>query len=376
MFSVPLEKPSPDFESLDKVIRGEKDSERVHFVELGIDPEIMAYITQRHMNKKFDREVLEHMQGRLMSKSPTFDSQAVKERCQKETIDFYYRMGYDYVVVGPEYENLPQFKRRTASDTAAYPRTERSWIGQEGIVSSWNDFRKIDWEKIKPDYRALDYARKYLPEGMKILVCDALFLRVLADTFGYENLFIFSHEKPDLVQAVFAEWGKKVFQFYEEAVQYPEVGAIFHGDDLAYKAGTMLSPTFFRKNVFPWYRKYASLAHEQEKAFWLHCCGNIDEVMEDLIEYVKIDALHSFEDECCSVLEYKRKYGDRIGILGGVDMDKLVRMSEQELRDYVRRILDECLPGRYALGSGNTIANYLPVRNYLIMLDEGLKWRG
>ena len=57
-------------------------------------------------------------------------------------------------------------------------------------------------------------------------------------------------------------------------------------------------------------------------------------------------------------------------------MDKLGRMNESELRNYVRGILDECMPGRYALGSGNSIANYIPVENYFAMLDEGLNWHG
>ena len=30
--------------------------------------------------------------------------------------------------------------------------------------------------------------------------------------------------------------------------------------------------------------------------------------------------------------------------------------------------------GGYALGSGNSIANYVPVENYLAMLDEGLNY--
>lgn len=30
--------------------------------------------------------------------------------------------------------------------------------------------------------------------------------------------------------------------------------------------------------------------------------------------------------------------------------------------------------GRYALGSGNSVANYVPVQNYLAMLDEGYHW--
>jgi len=33
------------------------------------------------------------------------------------------------------------------------------------------------------------------------------------------------------------------------------------------------------------------------------------------------------------------------------------------------------LGGGYALGSGNSITNYIPIENYLIMLDEMAKWR-
>jgi len=110
---------------------------------------------------------------------------------------------------------------------------------------------------------------------------------------------------------------------------------------------------------------------------WLHCCGNVLEIMDDLIEVVKIDAFHSFQDVIVPVGEFKKRYGNTIAILGGVDMDKLSRLEEQNLRNYVRGILDECMSGgRYALGSGNSIANYIPIENYLIMLEEGLRWKG
>ena len=52
----------------------------------------------------------------------------------------------------------------------------------------------------------------------------------------------------------------------------------------------------------------------------------------------------------------------------------LGRMPEMELRKYIRGILEKCSPGRFALGSGNTIANYIPVENYLVMLQELRTW--
>lgn len=67
--------------------------------------------------------------------------------------------------------------------------------------------------------------------------------------------------------------------------------------------------------------------------------------------------------------------GGEIAILGGVDMDKLVRYSEEELRKYIRNLLNICMDGgRYAFGSGNTISNYVPIQNYIVMLDEAMKW--
>ena len=167
-----------------------------------------------------------------------------------------------------------------------------------------------------------------------------------------------------------------MFDAYSDAIEHPAVGAIFHADDLGYKTATLLSPEFLRKNVFPWFRKFAALAHEHGKTYWYHCCGNVLAVMEDLIDDVKIDAFHSFQDVIIPVGEFMRRYGRRVAALGGIDMDKLARLDEPELRKYVRGVLDECMPGRFALGSGNTIANYIPPRNYLIMLDEGLNWRG
>ena len=43
-----------------------------------------------------------------------------------------------------------------------------------------------------------------------------------------------------------------------------------------------------------------------------------------------------------------------------------------EVRAATRRILEACMPGGgYALGSGNSVANYVKLENYLAMLDEG-----
>jgi uroporphyrinogen decarboxylase len=53
----------------------------------------------------------------------------------------------------------------------------------------------------------------------------------------------------------------------------------------------------------------------------------------------------------------------------------MCRGDEKTIRARVREILDACMPGGgYCLGTGNSVANYIPLDNYLIMLDEGRKY--
>jgi uroporphyrinogen decarboxylase len=60
-------------------------------------------------------------------------------------------------------------------------------------------------------------------------------------------------------------------------------------------------------------------------------------------------------------------------VLGGIDVDFLCRATEDQVRERVRKTLTACMPGGgYCLGTGNSVANYVPLRNYLAMLDEGL----
>jgi uroporphyrinogen decarboxylase len=138
----------------------------------------------------------------------------------------------------------------------------------------------------------------------------------------------------------------------------------------------MIAPHHLRQYVFPYHKRLAELAHAYDKLYILHVCGNVEVVMDDLIDDVRIDAKHSFEDVIMPVEVFKAQYGDRIGVVGGIDLDFLCRASAEAVRARVREVLDACMPGGgYTLGTGNSVANYIPVRNFLAMVEEGHRWR-
>ena len=375
----PFESPSPDFDAFREVLLGERVPSKVHLVELGIDYEVMSFISERLMERKIPSlEGVVEEKERLFKEGKDVPALAEEEKPYlKSLIEFYYRMGYDFV---PTWIPLAPFsvKSRVTDDTAILSRGKRTWVEERaGVITSWEEFEAFPWGRINLELKDyFGFISEVLPEGMKATVGSTVYEMIGERLLGWECMFRNLFVNPDLVKAVFDRWGQIVYKAYKEAVAHDCVGAIFHADDLGYKKGTMVNPDILRDIVFPWFKKFSSLAHEHGKIYLYHCCGNVAKVMEDLIEDVKIDGFHAFQDNIIPVWEFKEKYGGRVAALGGVDVDKLARYDQKSLREYVKSILEKCAPeGRYALGSGNTVTNYVPVENYLAMLEEGLRWK-
>jgi len=389
MFQFPLTKPHPNFDGLVQMLDGQRKLEKVSFVELWIDFVVVEFISEKLFGKKLpnfaqikEKKIKKFIAGEKVALMTDPEEEALV----KGWIDFYYRMGYDYVqdVIPVEYYRAmiaPEaaVSEDTASITGGISKGKRRWAEEgRGKITSWSDFEEFPWERIAnielEGY--YDFVSKNLPEGMKLMTMQVFFENIFEYILGYEGLFYLLYDEPDLVKAVHNEMGNIIYEYYKKVISLDSVGGIFHADDMGFKTSTLVSPKMLRELVLPWHKKFASLAHQHGKTFWLHSCGNGREIINDLIEDVKIDAYHSFQDVITPVTKFKKEYGNRIAVLGGVDMDKLCRLNERNLRNYVRDILNHCMPGgRYALGSGNSIANFVPVENFLIMLDEGLKWK-
>lgn len=346
----------PDFGRLLTVLRHKGLPDRVPFFEIFADAEFVAAALG-------ERQAL-----------PQPGDRAAREAALQQRIRFCQRVGYDFVWVGTS-PALPISHLQT-DDTAAYSREQRGWVNESaGIIGSLADLESYPWPRQEDiDYTDIDYLAQHVPEGMKLIAFTSGVLEYVMWLMGYAPFAVALYENPDLVQALFEGVGSLLLAIHETHCDYASVGASCLGDDIGHRSGTMIHPDHLRQYVLPRQRQLAQVAHAHGLPFILHSCGNLREVMSDLIDGVGIDAKHSFEDTFLPVAEAKRLYGDRIAILGGVDMDFLSRSSEDQVRAYTRRVLDACMPGGgYALGSGNSVANYVPVRNYLAMLDEGIR---
>jgi uroporphyrinogen decarboxylase len=381
MIKIPIINAKPNFDELISILKGLNEPRFVHFFEIAIDEEIKKFIIENYFNEKNISRVNIFTVDNLSFK----EKKKASESYFKQLIYFYYKMGYSCFVDDEFGYSLFSLIGEAArdiktKDTAIYSRGERQFVqGHNGLIKNWEDFLKFPWNKINDflswNNEHLEFMQENLPDGMKIIVAGAFFAWLQFWILGYEGLLFMIYDNPDLFEAILNKLGKIVYKMYDSSAQTDCVGALMTGDDLGFKTSTIISPECLRKFLFPWQKKFSMIAHKYGKTIWSHCCGFKESIMEDFIEYIKYDVLHSFEDEIFPVTEFKKRYGNRIALAGGVDMDKLCRLNETDLRSYLKKILNICMQGgRYVFGSGNTISNYVPIKNYLIMLEEGYKW--
>jgi len=356
-FSVEI---TPDWEAFLRCLRREGTPRRVHFIELLIDEEIQAALAGRF-----------GLAEGLNPNDPLFALQR-----EVRVMRF---LGYDYVRCGVDDVGV-KIDRHSVDDTAGLKRTGgREYVEEHaGPITSRDELDAFAWpDPEKLTTRKLEWLQENLPDDMCIIGSRgfAHFAEYLTWLMGYETLCYALYDDRDLVAAV----SRRLIELYEVVVrrmlEFDRVKVIWGSDDMGFRSGTLISPDDLREFVLPGHKAMAEAAHAAGRPYLLHSCGKLDAIMDDLLDDVGIDGLHSFEDTIKTVDETKAKYGHRIAVLGGIDVDFLCRSDEPAIRRRTRSTLERCHPGGgYCLGSGNSVANYVPVDHYLAMLDEGRRF--
>jgi uroporphyrinogen decarboxylase len=348
---------SPDWEGLVDCIMRRGTPRRVHHIELFLDREVKEWLCQHY--------------GLLDDLDPADPAYEYRREIAIQRF-----MGYDYVRVGVEMDPFI-FHRSGTADTAELARVDgRQYMDERnGPITNWAEFEAYPWpDPAQATTRALEWYERNLPDDMCVIGSGGFghFAEHLTWLPGYETLCLMLYDQRDLVAAIAERLVDTHRQVLQLILQFDRVRMTWGSDDMGFNSGTLISPADLREFVLPGHKLMAQMSHAAGRPYLLHSCGNLARIMDDLLFDVQIDALHSFEDTIVDVAAVKARFGQHLAVLGGVDVDFMCRASQEQVRARVRRTLDACFAGGgYCLGSGNSVTNYMPVANYLAMVDEG-----
>jgi uroporphyrinogen decarboxylase len=341
-FASTLEKPfktSADFEYLRRVIMREVTDGPVPILEMMVDGSIMGRITG------LDYSVDRMSEIREMFTYSKFSQEEALERYFQFidlTISFSKVVGYDSVL---GFASVPLQHTKAVFSQADGKVSSRPWQNEHsGVIQNRSAFEAYPWpDTASINVDSFDYMAQFLSPGMKIHMMYMGVFEDLRSLMGFETMALASIDEPELLDDIIEKLTVLAEAAIGKAAAHPSVGVIFYADDMGFKTSTMLSPKFFREKIMPSQMRCAVACHKHGKPFILHSCGQIDALMEDLIEVVDVGLLS-------------------IG-------------SPDEVRTRVRKILDTCgKNGGFALGSGNSVTNYAKIENYYAMIDETRKW--
>lgn len=354
-----LPRPEPNVDNLLAVLRRER-TDRVPLFELKLDEEVAASLMGEPV-VLWQRDA-----------PPDERRQAIRQG-----VGLARRLGYDTLRVRAD---IPfDIIKDPATDTAVLTRGQREWQNEHtGPIQSFKDLERYRWPALaNVDLGPGEEIGRELPDGMACVgFCGGVF-EWSSWLMGLESFSIALYDEPALVREVVDRVGRLVHEVFEAWATMDHVAALWCGDDMGFKTATLVSPDHLREYILPWHRRYAELAHAHGRPYILHSCGNLRAIMPDLADDVRIDARHSFEDVIEPVEECFHQWGDKVAMLGGVDVDLLSRGTEADVERRTLQILEACAPsGGYVAGSGNSVTNYIPVENYLAMVETVHRFNG
>ena len=333
---------SADFQRFHDAVTRQRLPDRVPLAEVAVDIEIMTAFLGRHISdiKTYAR--------------------------------FWQKAGYDYVLLqvrGQPMANTPQVKVAEGQLSHSGPEATVSTFASAKIKDE-KTFEAYPW--IGPEgvyYKDVDLIKDHLPDGMKLVVNHGPIFQFLVRMMGIETLSIAIVEDPDRVRAIANKVGELSVTIVESLVQREWVGGIWYGDDMAYTEGLLVSPALLKKYVFPFLKRMGDICRRYDKLFILHSDGKLTQMLEDVIG-CGFQATHPNEPQSVDMAEMKAQWGDRLALLGGIDLDLLTRGTVAQVVVATRSLIDKVGPGGgVALGSSNSVAKWVPLSNYKAMLD-------
>ena len=143
------------------------------------------------------------------------------------------------------------------------------------------------------------------------------------------------------------------------------------GDDVAFRSGLMLSPVLFRDFLLPHFQRLVDAVHEEGALCIKHSDGDIRKIMELIVE-TGVDGINPLEPVASmDIGEVKRRYGDRLCLLGNIDCGALLSSGKtQEVEKAVKETIRVAAPGGgYIMASSNAIHSAVKPENYAAMIS-------
>jgi len=205
------------------------------------------------------------------------------------------------------------------------------------------------------------------------------FFALCSQLRGFSNFLVDLARKPNQVSKLI----EKILPYFLTLIKkykeyHPSLNSVIIADDMGTQKSPFMSPGIFRKFFKKPYKKLVDLAHELEMDFILHSCGQIHELMPDIIE-IGVDVFE-FDSPRMVGIENIKKFaeGRKVAFWLSSNIQTTFALGradevEQEVKTYIREVGNN--------NGGLAIYEYMPSatlnapkENVMAQREATLKW--
>ncbi|MGN0494459.1 MAG: uroporphyrinogen decarboxylase family protein [Acutalibacteraceae bacterium] len=179
------------------------------------------------------------------------------------------------------------------------------------------------------------------------------------------------------------EWSKGFLQtiirknivMLENLLVCPDIDAVLFGSDWGTQNSLIMSPTCFRTMIKEGETAEFDLARKYGKDIFVHSCGNIELILDDLVE-MGVQVLNPIQPECMDIARLKKDYGDKFTFFGGIGTQRVLPYgTPEEVAAETERVIELMgKDGGYITSPSQDIQPDVPYENLIALIDTAKKY--
>jgi uroporphyrinogen decarboxylase len=212
------------------------------------------------------------------------------------------------------------------------------------------------------DVEALRQSDRFVVLGMSSLFEMCWFLR------GFEHFLEDLAGEPQFVYEVMDVATEHLISIIE---QTPEgVDAVRLLEDWGLQKGMMMSPRHWRTYLKPRLREIYSAAHRKNLMVMLHSCGDIHEIIPDLVE-LGVNVIHPVQPEVMDLAFLTKEYGRDLTFYGGIGCQSTLVYGtpEDTVAEAKLRVKTLGVGGGYILGPAGAFSADTKFENAVALIE-------
>jgi len=194
---------------------------------------------------------------------------------------------------------------------------------------------------------------------------------------GMQNLLTDYVDEPENVHKLHKLVADTEEKLLRRAIKEVKPDGYMHSDDLGGQQALMMGPTHFRNLIAPYYKQVWSVARAAGVHVWLHTCGNVQDIIGDLID-CGLSVLHPIQKHTMDWDAVAAQWKGKIVFWAGMDVQHILQEgTPDDVRREVRLMADTFASpeGGMIYASGNGIVRGTPFENIDAYLDECCKYK-